>query len=81
MKPVGSIDLKRVNRTFWMDLPRAESGGVQRIMALRNEQHFEQVEQIAGNLVIEEKSCKTMKKHQGHENHHLDPVEELDRHE
>ena len=34
LKPVGSIDLKRGNRTFWMDLPRAGTGGVQRTMAL-----------------------------------------------
>ena len=38
-----------------MDLPRADAGNVQRMMALRREQHVEQVEQIAGNTVIEEK--------------------------
>ena len=26
LKPAGSIELKRENRTFWMDLPRADSG-------------------------------------------------------
>ena len=41
LKPVGCIELKRENRTFWMDLPR--------------EQHVKQVEQIAGNSVIEKK--------------------------
>ena len=51
----GSIELKRENRTFWMDLPRADSGKVQRMMALRREQPVEQVEQIAGNPAIEEK--------------------------
>ena len=55
LKLVGSIELKRENRTFWMDLPRADTGGVQRMMALRREQPVEQVEQIAGNPVIEEK--------------------------
>ena len=35
-----------------MDLPRADAENVQRMMALRREQH---VEQIAGNAVIEEK--------------------------
>ena len=25
LKPAGSIELKRENRTFWMDLPRADS--------------------------------------------------------
>ena len=44
LKPVGSIDLKRENRTFWMHLPKAYTGGVQRI-----------VEQIPGNPLIEEK--------------------------
>ena len=38
-----------------MDLPRADAGNVQRMMALRREQHVEQVEQIAGNLETEEK--------------------------
>ena len=55
LKPVGCIELKRENRTFCMDLPRADAGNVQRMMALRREQHVEQVEQIAGNPVIEEK--------------------------
>ena len=55
LKPVGSIDVKRENRTFWMDLLRADTGGVQRMMALRREQPVEQVDQIAGNPVIEEK--------------------------
>ena len=55
MKPAGSIELKRENRTFWMDLPRADSEQVQRMMALRREQPVEQVEQIAGNPAIEEK--------------------------
>ena len=55
LKPAGSIELKRENRTFWMDLPRADSEQVQRIMALRREQPVEQVEQIAGNPAIEEK--------------------------
>ena len=58
MKPVVCIELKRENRTFWMDLPRADTGGVQRMMALRREQSVEQVEQIAGNPVIEEKRQK-----------------------
>ena len=44
LKPVGSIELKRENRTFWMDLPRADTGGVQRMMVLRREQPVEQVE-------------------------------------
>ena len=62
LKPAGSIELKRENRTFWMDLPRADSEKVQRMMALRREQPVEQreqpveqVEQIAGNPSIEEK--------------------------
>ena len=55
MKPVGSIDLKRENRTFWMDVPIAGNGGVQRMMALRREHPVEQVEQIAGNPMIDEK--------------------------
>ena len=55
LKPTGVIELKRENRTFWMDLPRADSGKVQRMMALRREQPVEQVEQIAGNPAIEEK--------------------------
>ena len=55
LKPAGSIELKLVNRTFWMDLPRADSEQVQRMMALRREQPVEQVEQIAGNPAIEEK--------------------------
>ena len=38
-----------------MDLPRADSEQVQRMMALRREQPVEQVEQIAGNPAIEEK--------------------------
>ena len=38
LKPAGSIELKRENRTFWMDLPRADSEQVQRMMALRREQ-------------------------------------------
>ena len=55
LKPAGSIELKRENRTFWMDLPRADSDQVQRMMALRHEQPVEQVERIAGNPAIEEK--------------------------
>ena len=55
LKPAGSIELKLENRTFWMDLPRADSEQVQRMMALRREQPVEQVEQIAGNPAIEEK--------------------------
>ena len=55
VKLVGSIDLKRESRTFWMDLPRADTGGRQRMMARRREQPVEQVEQIAGNPLIEEK--------------------------
>ena len=55
LKPAGSIKLKRENRTFWMDLPRADSEQVERMMALRREQPVEQVEQIAGNPAIEEK--------------------------
>ena len=55
LKPAGSVELKRENRTFWMDLPRADSEQVQRMMALRREQPVEQVEQIAGNPAIEEK--------------------------
>ena len=55
LKLVGSIELNRENRTFWMDLPRADTGGVQSTMALRREQTVEQVERIAGNPVIEEK--------------------------
>ena len=38
-----------------MDLPIAGTGGVQFMMALRREQPFEQVEQVDGNSVIEEK--------------------------
>ena len=38
-----------------MDLPRADSGKVQRMMALRREQPVEQVEQIADKPAIEEK--------------------------
>ena len=41
-----------------MDLPRADTGDVQRMMALRREQHVEPVEQIAGHPVIEEKRQK-----------------------
>ena len=55
LKPAESIDLKRENRTFWMDLPRADSVRVQRVMALRREQPVEQVERIVGNPAIEEK--------------------------
>ena len=55
LKPAGSIELKRENRTFWMDLPRGDSEQVQRMMALRREQPVEQVEQIASNPAIEEK--------------------------
>ena len=55
LKPVGCIELKRENRTFWMDLPRADSDQVQRMMALRHEQPVEQVERIAGKPAIEEK--------------------------
>ena len=55
LKPAGGIELKRENRTFWMDLPRADSDQVQRMMALRHEQPVEQVERIAGKPVIEEK--------------------------
>ena len=47
--------MKRENRTFWMDLPRADSGKVQRMMTLWREQPGEQVEQIAGNPAIEKK--------------------------
>ena len=47
LKPVECIE-------FWMALPRGDARNVQRMMALR-EQHVEQVEQIAGNPVIEEK--------------------------
>ena len=43
LKLVGCIELKRENRTFW---------NVQRMMALRREQHVAQVEQIAGNPVL-----------------------------
>ena len=63
-------------------------------MALRREQHVEQVEQIAGTPVIEDKrqaapsstdpSCKTTKKPrlQGHENLHPGPTtDELHKHE
>ena len=39
LKLVRCIELKRENRTFWMDLPRADAGNVQRMMALRGEQH------------------------------------------
>ena len=55
VKPTCSIDLKRENCTFWMELPRADSGRVQRMMALRRGQPAEQVETIAGNPVIAEK--------------------------
>ena len=55
LKPVGCIELKRENRTFWTDLPRADAGNVQRMMGLRREKHVEKVEQMAGNPVIEEK--------------------------
>ena len=54
-KPAGCIKLKLQNRTFWMDLPRADSGKVQRMMTLRREHPAEQVERIAGNPAIEEK--------------------------
>ena len=70
-----------------MDLPRADSDQVQRMMALRHEQPVEQVERIAGNPAIEEKrqgipapadpNCaKTTKtpQLQEHENLHLDPL-------
>ena len=40
---------------FQAGIPRADSGGVQRVMALRREQPVEQVERIAGNPAIEEK--------------------------
>ena len=43
LKPEGTIDL------------RADTGGVQRMMSVRREQPVEQVEQIAGIPVIEEK--------------------------
>ena len=43
LKTVGCIELKRENRTFLMDLPRADAKNVQRMMALRREQHVEQV--------------------------------------
>ena len=46
LKLVGSIDLKRENRMFWMDVARADTGGVQRMMALRRQQPVEQVEQM-----------------------------------
>ena len=55
LKPAGSIELKRENRTFWMDLPRADSDQVQRMMALRHEQPVDQVERIAGNPAIKGK--------------------------
>ena len=55
LKPVGCIEFKRENRTFWMDLPRADAENVQRMMALRRVQHVEKVEKITGNPVIEEK--------------------------
>ena len=87
LKPAGSIELKRENRTFWMDLPRADSEQVQRMMALRREQPVEQVEQIAGNPRLRRKDkeyqhlqillCKTTKtpQLQEHENLHLDPLQ------
>ena len=37
LKSARCIDLKRENRTFWMELPRADSGGVQGMMVLRKE--------------------------------------------
>ena len=37
-----------------MDLPRADAGNVQRMMALRREEHVEQVELVVGSPVIEE---------------------------
>ena len=46
LKLVGCFEMKRGNRTFWMDLPRADAGNVQRMMALRREQHSGQVEEI-----------------------------------
>ena len=46
--------LKRENRTFWMDLPIADSEQVQRMMAVKREQPVERVDQIAGNPSIEE---------------------------
>ena len=85
LKPAGSIELKRENRTFWMDLPRADSDQVQRMMALRHEQPVEQVERIAGDPAIEEKrqgipasADPTVQDNedtqlQEHENLHLDP--------
>ena len=69
LKIVGSIDLKRENRTFWMGLPRADTVGVQRMMALRREQPVKQVEQIAGNPVIEEKRQERKPQFRGHETH------------
>ena len=77
-----------------MDLPRADAGNVQHMMALRREQHVEQVEQIVGNPVIEEKRQEASSSPdpvmqdneealvQGHENPSPRPtVEELDKHE
>ena len=77
-----------------MDLPRADAGNVQHMMALRREQHVEQVEQIAANPVIEEKRQEASSSPdpvmqdneealvQGHENSPPRPtVEELDKHE
>ena len=45
-KPADSIDLNREKRTSCFDLPRADIGGVQRMMALRREQPVEQVEKL-----------------------------------
>ena len=65
-----------------MDLPRADSGKVERVMALRREQPVEQVEQIAGNPAIEEKSVRgsryaRQRRHPSRKstkNLHLDPL-------
>ena len=54
MKLFRSINLKRENRTFWMDFLSGDIGGLQRMMALRREA-VEQVDQIAENPVMEEK--------------------------
>ena len=55
LKPTRCIDLKRENRTFWMELLRSDSGGIQRMMTLTKKQPVEQVETIAGNPATEKK--------------------------
>ena len=87
LKPAGSIELKRENRTFWMDLPRADSVQVQRMMALRREQQLNKLNRSLVTQQLRRKDkeyqhlqillCKTTKtpQLQEHENLHLDPLQ------